>query len=106
VAECDTINVSRGSDWSVTLEFKDEADVPIDYTGASLSADMISNVDDAVILSPTPIWTDESLGQATLTLSELETPNVPEGTLSRLRITTVTSGGTTKIWPTALVEGA
>ena len=105
MTECNTISISRGSDWTVSLAFKDEADAAIDYTGASLSAELLSNVDDSVIAVPTSLWNDASSGQASLSLSESETPIVPKGALSRLLITTVTSTGTTKIWPTALVEG-
>lgn len=105
MTECNTLTIPRGSDWSAELAFKDEANVPIDYTGAALSAVLVSNADETVILSPIAVWTDAGQGEAMLSLSELETINVPMGTLSRLRITTVSVGSVTKIWPSALVEG-
>ena len=105
MSDCHTVRISRGSDWTVTLAFKDAADAAIDYTGASLGAELISNVDDSLVATPGTVWDDPSAGQASLSLTESETPGVPAGTLCRLRITTVTATGTTKIWPTALVEG-
>jgi hypothetical protein len=105
MTECNTLSIPRGSDWSAELAFKDDADVPIDYSGALLSAVLVLNTDDAEILSPVSMWTDAGQGQAILSLDETETLTVPMGVLSRLRITTVTTGGITKIWPSALVEG-
>lgn len=100
-----TITITRGADWSVSLAFKDDADAAIDYTGASISAEILSNVDDSLIATPNAAWDDASAGTASLSLDETGTQDVLEGVLSRLRITTVTSGGTTKIWPTAQIEG-
>lgn len=105
MTKCNTISISRGSDWAVSLAFKDEQDQAIDYSGASLSAVLLSNEDDSQLATPISVWDDAAGGLASLSLSELETVSVPIGILSRLRITTVTYEGTTKIWPTALVEG-
>lgn len=100
-----TITITRGADWSVSLAFKDENDAAIDYTGATLSAEILSNGDDSVVTTPNAVWTNEATGEALLSLDEAGTQLISKGAVSRLRITTVTSTGTTKIWPTALVEG-
>ena len=73
--------------------------------GASITSEILANSDNSLIETPASVWTDATQGQASLSLTEADTMSIPMGPLCRLRITTVTSSGVTKIWPTAIVEG-
>jgi hypothetical protein len=87
------LKITRGADFSSTLDFKNADDSPINLTGFTVTA-VISWRDGSINAALADV--DRSIGRLRMTIDDAITAQIPEGAASTLTITYTPTGGETK----------
>jgi hypothetical protein len=99
------IQITRGSEWAADIEWKDDAGVAQDATGASISAILRRKLTGETFMSVGAVWTSASAGQGRLVLAETATALIPLGLLTEIVIKVVKIGTVTDVFTAGDVEG-
>lgn len=104
MCEDDAIEITKGSDKRLRIEWKDGDDTAIDGTGATARATLKSPVAD-IEIALTVEWIDRAAGTFDIVIPRAASSQLSDGATNKVIIETEDAASELTIWPPLVVTG-